>query len=307
MLRCLQTVLAELGPISQVHIKLSRKPVIDLTLLTIRQDIRSMANRPIYDLVSNGDVVLTLRLTRLRVSSAVLSTASPVFRAMFGPNFLVGQDVHSAQNPREIPLEDDDSHAMMRLCYLLHHQRDPRDLSLLTVSSTQGAKEFLMMAGLADKYGCAHSVNMVSAEPLLYFDPSKIDSDIPVEALLHLVAATYVLEDRRQFARFTGYLVLYYEKPYSGLHKQPVLAMLPTSFLRKNSPPQPKTGQCRVLTMTIVLVEEQRKATLKALRENVSKVARGLCLPCLRDGQLADSKCQHVQQLEQWVHSSNNF
>jgi hypothetical protein len=51
--------------------------------------------------------------------------------------------------------------------------------------------------------------------------------------------------------------------------------------------------------MTIVLVEEQRKATLKALRENVSKVARGLCLPCLRDGQLADSKCQHVQQLEQ--------
>lgn len=173
MLRCLQTVLAELGPISQVHIKLSRKPVIDLTLLTIRQDIRSMANRPIYDLVSNGDVVLTLRLTRLRVSSAVLSTASPVFRAMFGPNFLVGQDVHSAQNPREIPLEDDDSHAMMRLCYLLHHQRDPRDLSLLTVSSTQGAKEFLMMAGLADKYGCAHSVNMVSAEPLLYFDPSK--------------------------------------------------------------------------------------------------------------------------------------
>jgi hypothetical protein len=58
--------------------------------------------------------------------------------------------------------------------------------------------------------------------------------------------------------------------------------------------------------MTIVLVEEQRKATLKALRENVSKVARGLCLPCLRDGQLADSKCQH-EQLEQWVHSSNNF
>ena len=99
-----------------------------------------------------------------------------------------------------------------------------------------------MMAGLADKYGCAHSVNMVSAEPLSYFDPSKIDSDIPVEALLHLVAATYVLEDRRQFARFTGYLVLYYKKPYSGLHKQPVLAMLPTSSCVRIPHPNRRQG-----------------------------------------------------------------
>lgn len=218
MLRCLQTVSAELGPLNQVHIELSREPTFNLTLLTIRQDTCSMASRPIYDLASSGDVVLALRFTRLRVSSTILFTASPVFRAMFGPNFLVGQNVHSAQHPKEIPLEDDDSHAMMRLCYLLHRQRDPRDHSPLTVSSTQGAKDFLSMARLADKYVCTHSVNMVSAEPLSYFDPSAIDSGIPIEALLHLIAATYVLGDRRQFARFTGYLVLYYKKPYSGLH-----------------------------------------------------------------------------------------
>jgi hypothetical protein len=263
-----------------------------------------MANRPIYDLASSGDVVLTLRFTRLRVSSAILSTASPVFRAMFGPNFLVGQDVlHSAQHPREISLEDDDSHAMMRLCYVLHHHRDPRDLSPLTVSSTQGAKDFLSMARLADKYGCTHSVNMVSAEPLSHFDPSAIDSGIPVEALLHLIAATYALGDRRQFARFTEYLVLYYEKPYSGLHSQPVLSTLPSSFLRENPPKQTKTSWCKVLTMTTVLVEEQRKTTLKALREKDSKVARGLCLPCLGDGKLAAAQCQHTQQLEQWVNN----
>jgi hypothetical protein len=192
---------------------------------------------PIYDLATNGDVVLTLRLTRLRVSSAVLSTTSPVFRAMFGPNFLVGQNAYTPKHPKEIPLQEDDSNAMMRLCYLLHHQRDPSDSSPLTVSSVPGAKEFLTMATLADKYGCSHSVNMVSAEPLSYFtNPSGINAGNEVEALLHLIAATYILDDRRQFARFTGYLVLYYEKPYSGLLKQAVLALLPSSFLRKKPP-----------------------------------------------------------------------
>jgi hypothetical protein len=184
-----------------------------MILLNIRQDIRSMASSiPIYEPASNGDVVLSLRFTRLRVSSAVLSTTSPVFREMFGPNFLVGQNLYSPRHPREISLGEDDSNATMRLCYLLHHQRDPSDSSPLNVSSTQGAKEFLTMARLADKYDYTRSVNMVSAEPLSYFaDPSAID------ALLHLIAAMYVLDDRRQFARFTGYLVLYYEKPYSGL------------------------------------------------------------------------------------------
>jgi hypothetical protein len=230
------SVSTELGPLWQTHIKLQSSR--NLALTNIRQDIRSMASGiPIYDLATNGDVILTLRFTRLRVSSAVLSTASPAFRAMFGPDFFVGQNLYSPRHPKEIPLREDDSHGMMRLCYLVHHQRDPGDSSPLTVSSVPGAKEFLTMATLADKYGCSHSVNMGGAEPLSYFtDPSGISASTAVEALLHLIAATYVLEDRRQFARFTGYLVLYYEKPYSGLLKQAVLALLPSSFLRKKPP-----------------------------------------------------------------------
>jgi hypothetical protein len=305
-------VSTELGPLSQIHnshriAERSRNPTHLLTLLDIRQYLHSMASGiPIYDLASNGDVILTLRLTRLRVSSAVLSTASPVFRAMFGPDFLVGQNVHSPKNPKEIPLPEDDSHGMMRLCYLLHHQRDPNDSSPMNVSSIQGAKEFLTMARLADKYGCTHSVNMVSAEPLSYFEnPSAINAGPSIEALLHLIAATYILDDRRQFARFTGYLVLYYEKPYSGL-KQPVLALLPSLFLRKKSSSRTKTGWSRVLTMMTVHVEERRKATLKALRDKASKVARVVCLPCSRDGSLVGAQCQHRQQLEEWVETENN-
>lgn len=99
------------------------------------------------------------------------------------------------------------------------------------------------MAKLADKYECTHSVNMVGAEPLSYFtDPSAINASASIEELLHLIAATYVLDDRRQFARFTGYLALYYEKPYSGLLRQPVLASLPSSFLGKKHLSRTKTG-----------------------------------------------------------------
>jgi hypothetical protein len=41
----------------------------------------------------SGDVVLKLGEISLRVSSKVLSIASPVFRAMFGPHFQEGETV----------------------------------------------------------------------------------------------------------------------------------------------------------------------------------------------------------------------
>jgi hypothetical protein len=57
--------------------------------------------------------------------------------------------------------------------------------------------------------------------------------------------------------------------------------------------------------MMTVHVEEQRKATLKALRDRANKVARGICLPCFRDGSLVGAQCQHRQQLEEWVENEN--
>jgi len=76
------------------------------------------------DIAAEGDVILVLQQTRLRVSSAILSSASPVFKTMFGPNFLEGQGQRSAGDPREVTLHDDDLCAMTRLCRLLHHQPD---------------------------------------------------------------------------------------------------------------------------------------------------------------------------------------
>ena len=76
------------------------------------------------NIATEGDVIFVLQQTRLRVSSVILSSASPVFKAMFGPNYAEGQGQRSAGEPREVPLFDDDLCAMARLCRLLHHQPD---------------------------------------------------------------------------------------------------------------------------------------------------------------------------------------
>lgn len=70
-----------------------------------------------------GDLVLLVgsEATPIRVSSRVLSLASPVFAAMLGPNFAEAQPL-SDNVSREwtVSLPDDDLHAMQRLCRFLH-------------------------------------------------------------------------------------------------------------------------------------------------------------------------------------------
>ncbi|EME88598.1 uncharacterized protein MYCFIDRAFT_170185 [Pseudocercospora fijiensis CIRAD86] len=60
---------------------------------------------------------------KLRASSAVLSANSPVFAAMFGPNFSEGQQLRdpSRKDPVQIKLPEDDAHGMRLLNGVLHN------------------------------------------------------------------------------------------------------------------------------------------------------------------------------------------
>ena len=53
--------------------------------------------RPTMVLDSSGDAILKLGETSIRVSSKVLSVASPVFRAMFRPHFQEGEALSRRQ------------------------------------------------------------------------------------------------------------------------------------------------------------------------------------------------------------------
>ena len=85
----------------------------------------------------------------LRVSSKVLSLASPVFAAMLSPKSMTDGGL-SVVDPPEIPLPDDDLDAMTLLCFALHCH----GLSDIAVPST-------LLKGLAiicDKYDCTVAI-----------------------------------------------------------------------------------------------------------------------------------------------------
>jgi len=189
----------------------------------------------IIDVTTEGDVVFNLQLTRLRVSSVILASASPVFKVMLGPAFLEGQDFRSAQHPKQIPLEDD-STAMTRLCFLLHHKRDPQDPTSHDISLEDGAEGLFALAVTADKYGCADAVRMAGSSLLSYFANSSISTSVPIGGLLYLIGTAYILEDHRQFAMFTRRLVMDHTTRLSKVASHPAMAVLPQTVTRSFTP-----------------------------------------------------------------------
>jgi hypothetical protein len=121
----------------------------------------------VTDVAAEGDMILTLQHSRLRVSSVILASASPVFKVMMGPAFLEGRDFRSAQYPKEIPLEDD-STAMTRLCFMLHHRRYPKCSPPQDIPLVDGAEGLFALAVVADKYSCTDAVGMATGNLLAY-------------------------------------------------------------------------------------------------------------------------------------------
>ena len=83
----------------------------------------------------------------LRVSSAVLILASPVFKALLGHNFEEGNRTISDEGKLQISLPDDDIDAMVWVLQALHYRHDvPYDISSPMLEQ---------IAGLCDKYDLA--------------------------------------------------------------------------------------------------------------------------------------------------------
>ncbi|KAF2811893.1 uncharacterized protein BDZ99DRAFT_282566 [Mytilinidion resinicola] len=102
-----------------------------------------------------GDVIFELGgigqpLTRLRVSSKVLTLASPVFDAMFNHGFAEGQNLSSA-SPRVVFLREDHSESMTILCQICHirNQDVPKTLTVDLLAE---------LTILCDKYDCVSAI-----------------------------------------------------------------------------------------------------------------------------------------------------
>jgi len=188
----------------------------------------------------DGDVIFALQQTRLRVSSAILFSASPVFKRMFGPNFAEGQGERSSKNPRKITLSDDDVSAMTKLCRILHHQSETRDTLLTqdtdhTPAETIGRciDDLFALTVVSDKYDCSDSVEAVVKYLLSEYASPSLCERMSARATLVLSAIAYKIYDCRHFALFTRRLVLDFGVSYSNLAGNYALEELPYMFLCK--------------------------------------------------------------------------
>ena len=94
---------------------------------------------------SQGDIVLILKDAKLRVSSETLAHASPVFKAMLRPGFREGDLLQAGSTePVSIDLSEDNSHAMMTICSILH-----KKAKKVKISNVIQLEAIAMMA---DKY-----------------------------------------------------------------------------------------------------------------------------------------------------------
>lgn len=149
-----------------------------------------MAKLDIID--PDGDVIIAIGKSGFQVSSKVLSLASPVFKALFGPNFAEGQFV--IDNARLIELHDDDPEALGIMCRLLHHQPVPPSPNSIEVLEK--------MAIIVDKYNCARA--------MLYWAKLEIMAVRQhTEEPCRLLWPAYVFEEAMFFNSLTKFLVLH--------------------------------------------------------------------------------------------------
>lgn len=120
-----------------------------------------------------GDLSLSVgtdeKQMSILVSSKVLSLASPVLAAMFGPNFAEGKAILNEGRPVNIGLPDDDPEAMLWICEALHfRQHTTPEISFPLLEK---------LAGLCDKYDLSLALSPWSDVWLSHFKGSKDGED----------------------------------------------------------------------------------------------------------------------------------
>ncbi|EME88862.1 uncharacterized protein MYCFIDRAFT_35290 [Pseudocercospora fijiensis CIRAD86] len=157
------------------------------------------------DIDPDGDVIFicTLRKIsplRLRVSSKVVSLASPVLKAMLSPHFREGTTLATASYV-EIELPEDDAKTMKTL-FLIMHSKNDRLGSMVNLK---------VLAETVDKYDCVAAVGTAA-----YYWISKAMENADEDDLQDLLHYAYLLRQHELFATIARRLVCYNQSPILG-------------------------------------------------------------------------------------------
>lgn len=159
-----------------------------------------------------GDVIfLVASTTKLRVSSKILSLASPAFASMLSERFTEGQNL-SVDSPPEIPLPDDDAETAGLLFLVLHHHDLDRRIS---------TKQLMSLVALADKYLCLRANLAVQLRMMLTsvretFEEANYWSSLSPAELYQMLVVAYKLKSNVHFRKISAAIMLRFRECRQG-------------------------------------------------------------------------------------------
>jgi len=160
------------------------------------------------DVDPRGDVFLEMGgpngMTRLRVSSKVLSLASTVFDTMFTSSFLESLQHRGSDGQSYIPLPEDDKDAMLTICEALHY-RSPELMDGLGIDCV------VQIGALVDKYDLARAVRPWGA---LWLRARAREA--PVKDLGELLSTAYQLEDEEAFSEISFRMICHRQEGFES-------------------------------------------------------------------------------------------
>ncbi|KAF4968765.1 hypothetical protein FSARC_3894 [Fusarium sarcochroum] len=156
----------------------------------------------------SGDVTFIVQgETRVRVCSAILKTASPVFAVMLGPNFKEGHALAKADGtPVEIALPEDDCEPFGWICRTLHCQADSK-------LWRPEVDKLMKVWAIAEKYDMLKAIQLS-----VDFWVSELLKSYPTDSDLWCMALScYRAKDSDSFRSITRQLILSCKDPYIRL------------------------------------------------------------------------------------------
>jgi hypothetical protein len=179
-------------------------PSVTETVLKERNPDIAVDER-IYDIAVDGDVVFLVgpEKKRLRVYSLVLGNASKYFKAMFGPNFMEGQNL-GPNTLTEIELPEDNPEAMGIIFNVIHSRNS-------AVRENLDSNQIFQVAVAADKYDCVGALSYAIKDWLNY--SRFVDSHNRWKLLL----AAYWFDNVKLFKDLSLSLIIHHKGSYLDL------------------------------------------------------------------------------------------
>lgn len=186
----------------------------------------------VTDADPNGDILLVVgpsdSAASLRISSKVLSLASPVFVVLFSRKFDGGRSAMAtptSSEPHRIALPEDDPEAMVVVCHALHFRPTRTDNGSLCLLEK--------VAVICDKYDLATALSGWSERALQCW---KADTDGDAIQCMKLLCIAFVLGSHDAFWVVSWKLLYRCSKNYRFLYEEsyPHPITLPEGLIRKS-------------------------------------------------------------------------